>query len=170
MSLIPLLSYYFGYFFDSKTTDLGKYSVKAIGDRTKAINNDQIKAISYGEVPNVVYATQEEYNNLKLAQLLNDGYTYIILPEGMEEYFDSTRKQKSAQDELDQLVYQHAYCNESITITSIPIYHLEPNQKISVYDEKTKINGEYIINKIVISLAYNGTMQIMANKVPIRLF
>ncbi len=157
-------------FFDSKTTDLGKYSVKAIGDRTKTINNDQIKAISYGEIPNVIYITYKDYENLKLAKLLNDGYTYIILPEGMEEYFDSTRKQKSAQDELDQLVYQHAYCNESITITSIPIYHLEPNQKISVYDEKTKINGEYIINKIVISLAYNGTMQIMANKVPIRLF
>lgn len=157
-------------FLDSKTTNLGKYSVKAVGDRTKTINNDKIKAISYGEVPNVVYATQEEYNDLKLARLLNDGYTYIILPEGMEEYFDSTRKQKSAQDELDQLIYQHAYCNESITITSIPIYHLEPNQRISVYDDKTKINGEYIVNKIVISLAYNGTMQVMANKVPIRLF
>ena len=157
-------------FFNGKTTDLGKYSVKAVGDRTKTINNDKIKAITYGEVPNVVYTTQEEYNNLKIAKLLNDGYTYIILPEGMEEYFDSTRKQKSAQDQLDELVYQYAYCNESITITSIPIYHLEPNMRISAYDEKAKINGEYIVNKIVISLAYNGTMQIMANKAPIRLF
>jgi hypothetical protein len=30
--------------------------------------------------------------------------------------------------------------------------------RISAYDEKAKINGEYIVNKIVISLAYNGTM------------
>jgi len=42
--------------------------------------------------------------------------------------------------------------------------------RINVYDEKTKINGDYIVNKIVISLAYNGTMQIMASKAPIRLF
>jgi hypothetical protein len=42
--------------------------------------------------------------------------------------------------------------------------------RIKVYDNKTKIDGDYIINKIVISLGYNGTMQIMANKVPIRLF
>ena len=157
-------------FFDGKSTDLGKYSVKAIGDRTKTVNNDKIKAIYYGEIPNVIYTTQKEYNNLKTAKLLNDGYTYIILPEGMEEYFDSRKKQKSAQDELDQLIYQHAYCNESITITSIPIYHLEPNMRISAYDEKAKINGEYIVNKIVISLNYNGTMQIMASKAPIRLF
>lgn len=157
-------------FFNGKTTDLGKYSVRAIGDRTKTINNDEIKAITYGEIPNVIYISQKEYNNLKIAKLLNDGYTYIILPEGMEEYFDSRKKQKSAQDQLDELVYQYAYCNESITITSIPIYHLEPNMRISAYDEKAKINGEYIVNKIVISLAYNGTMQIMANKAPIRLF
>lgn len=157
-------------FINGKTTDLGKYSTKAIGDRTKTINNDKIKAITYGEVPNVIYTSQEEYNNLKLAKLLKDGYTYIILPEGMEEYFDSTRKEKSAQDELDQLIYQYAYCNESVTITSMPIYHLEPNMRISLYDDKAKINGEYIVNKIVISLTYNGTMQIMANKAPIRLF
>jgi len=31
-----------------------------------------------------------------MAKLLNDDYTYIILPEGMEEYFDSTTRQKSA--------------------------------------------------------------------------
>lgn len=157
-------------FLDGKTTKLGKYSVKAIGDRTKTVNNDKIKAITYGEIPNIIYTTHDEYDELEEAKLLNDGYNYVVLSDTMSEYFDATRKQKSAQDELDQLVYQYAYCNESITITSIPIYHLEPNMRINVYDEKTKINGDYIVNKIVISLAYNGTMQIMASKAPIRLF
>ena len=157
-------------FLDGKTTKLGKYSVKAIGDRTKTVNNDKIKAITYGEIPNIIYTTHDEYDELEEAKLLNDGYNYVVLSDTMSEYFDATRKQKSAQDELDQLVYQYAYCNESITITSIPIYHLEPNMRINVYDEKTKINGDYIVNKIVISLAYNGTMQIMASKAPVRLF
>lgn len=157
-------------FLNSKTTNLGKYSVKAIGDRTKTVNNDKIKAISYGEIPNIIYTTHDEYKELEMAHLVNDGYTYIVLSDVMGEYFDATRKEKSAQDELDQLVYQYAYCNESITITSIPVYHLEPNMRIKVYDNKTKIDGDYIVNKIVISLNYNGTMQIMASKAPIRLF
>ena len=157
-------------FLDGKTTDLGKYSVKAIGDRTKIVNDDKIKAIYYGEIPNIIYLSNEDYSQLKQANLLNDGYTYIILPEKMEEYFDTARKYKSAQDELDQLIYQYAYCNESISITSIPIYHLEPNVRISVCDNKTKINGEYIVDKINISLGYNGTMTISATKAPIRLF
>jgi len=96
----------------------------------------------------------------------NDGYEYIILPKQLEDYFNITRKNKSAKDELDNLLYQHTYCNESITITSLPIYHLDVNTRIKVYDEKTKINGEYIVNKIILPLSYNGTMQIMATLAP----
>ena len=157
-------------FIDGKTSELSKYSVKAIGDRTKVVNNDKIRAITYGEIPNLIYINQNDYNELRKNKLIKDGYTYIILPEGMEEYFISTKKQKSTQDELDNLLFQYAYVNESITINSIPIYYLEPNTRIGVYDEKTKINGEYIINKIVITLNYNGTMQIMATKAPTRLY
>lgn len=157
-------------FLESRSTNLGKYSVKAIGDRTKAVNEDEIRAIYYGEIPNLIYISQEEYNKLKLANLLDDGYNYIILPEGMDEYFDTSRKKKSAQDELDQLIYTCAYCNESISITAIPIFHLEPNMRISVFDSKTGINGEYILNKMTIALNYNGTMQIQATKAPNRLF
>jgi hypothetical protein len=43
---------------------LGKYSVKTIGDRTKIVNDDKIKAIYYGEIPNIIYATSEEYTKL----------------------------------------------------------------------------------------------------------
>lgn len=157
-------------FIDGKTSELNKYSVKAIGNRPKVVNNDKIRAIYYGEIPTLIYTTFNEYRELKNNNLLKDGYTYIILPESLEEYFDATRKQKSAQDELDNLLYQHSYCAESIQINTIPIYHLEPNTRISVYDEKTKINGEYIVNKTVITLNYNGTMQIMATKAPTRLF
>lgn len=157
-------------FLNAETGDLNKYSVQAIGDRTKVVNDDDIKAIYYGEIPNLIYITSNKYQELKSVNMLNDGYTYILLPEEMEEYFNVSFKNKSCQDELDNLIYQYAYCNESIQINSIPIFHLEPNMKISVFDSKTKINGEYIVNKIVIPLGYNGQMQIMATKAPIRLF
>lgn len=157
-------------FLNAETGDLNKYSVQAIGDRTKVVNDDDIKAIYYGEIPNLIYITSNKYQELKSVNMLDDGYTYILLPEEMEEYFNVTFKNKSCQDELDNLIYQYAYCNESIQINSIPIFHLEPNMKISVFDNKTKINGEYIVNKIVIPLGYNGQMQIMATKAPIRLF
>ena len=154
-------------------------AIKASTERLSAISNnftivkgnhDDIKAIYYGEIPNLIYITQEKYDLAVTNGTLNDGYVYVILPENLEEYFVISSKNKSAQDELDSLLYNYAYCNESITITTIPIYHLEPNTRIEVFDEKSKINGEYIINKINVPLNYNGTMSIQATRAPIRLY
>ena len=157
-------------FINGKGSELDKYSVKAIGDRTKVVNSDDIKAIYYGEIPNLIYISQEDYNLLVESNTVNDGYVYVILPESLSDYFVISKKNKSAQDELDTLLYNYAYCNESISITTIPIYHLEPNTKIQVFDEKTKINGEYVINKINVPLNYNGTMSVSATRAPIRLY
>jgi len=52
----------------------------------------------------------------------------------------------------------------------VPIYYLEPNTRILVYNEKTKVNNEYIINKISRQLTYNGTMSTTATKVVDRLY
>ena len=157
-------------FVNGQGSNLDKYSVKAIGDRTKVVNSDDIKAIYYGEIPNLIYISQEDYNKLVTSKSVNDGYVYVILPDALADYFVISKKSKSAQDALDELLYNYAYCNESISITTIPIYHLEPNTRITVFDEKSKINGEYIINKISTPLNYNGTMSISATKAPIRLY
>jgi hypothetical protein len=34
-----------------------------------------------------------------------------------------------------------------------------------VKDDMSKVNGEYIIQKVTVPLAYNGTMNLTANKV-----
>ena len=157
-------------FLDGKQSELSKYNVSAIGDRPKVVNDDNIKAIYYGEIPNFIFISEKNYKELEKTKNLKDGYEYVIFPDNIDEYFNISKKNKSAKDELDTLLYQYTYCNDSITITSLPIYHLDVNTRISVYDEKTKINGEYLINKIVLSLNYNGTMQIMATKAPQRLY
>jgi hypothetical protein len=46
----------------------------------------------------------------------------------------------------------------------VPIYYLEPNTRVHVFDEETNINGDYIVSKITIPLAYNGTMSLTATK------
>jgi len=88
----------------------------------------------------------------------------------MENLFSISARGKCAKDSIDELLYQYSYCIENVSITSIPIYYLEPNTRIYIYDEKTKINGEYIASKFTIPLAYNGTMSITATKAPDRLY
>ena len=71
---------------------------------------------------------------------------------------------KSAKDRLDELIYTHGYCVENVTINAVPVYYLQPNTRVHLFDEKAGLNGDYIISKMTIPLAYNGTMSITATK------
>ena len=98
------------------------------------------------------------------------GYTFIQLPNYMENLFTISSQGKSAKDTLDSWLYQYAYCTESISISALPIYYLEPNTRIYVRDDNSNINGEYIIDKITIPLQYSGTMSITATKAAERIY
>ena len=146
-------------FLDTDTT-LGQYSVKAVGDRPKSINDNKVTAIYYQETPTVIFTTEAEYN----AGDIKTGYTYIWLQPYMKNLFTITSKGKSAKEQIDSMLYDYSYCIESTTIVTVPIYRLEPNTRIVVRDDESGINGQYVIDKITIPLAYNGTMNITATK------
>lgn len=163
------LTFWFELFGDADA-EFSKYSVSAIGNRAKAVDDDNIHAIIYNDIPLLVYTTQEKYNELKKLDLLQSGYSYVILPDNFEEYFTLTARNKSAQQTLDDLLYQYTYCSDQISLKTVPIYYLEPNTKIFCYDKNSAINGEYIIKKISLNLQYSGLMTITATKAPKRLY
>lgn len=154
-------------FLDAES-ELGQFSVKAVGDRVKAVNDTSVTAIYFREVPDLIFTTYAQYNSSGLAD--KSGYTPVFINGSLENMFNISAQGKSAQDLIDELVYTHSYCVESVTIQSVPIYHLQPNVRIYVNDEKSKIQGEYIVNKLTIPLAYNGTMSITATKAPERIY
>jgi hypothetical protein len=84
--------------------------------------------------------------------------------------FSISSQGKSAQDAIDELLYNYSYCVESVTIQTVPIYHLQPNTRIFVRDDENGINGEYLVSKLSMPLTYNGTMSITATKAPERLY
>ena len=93
----------------------------------------------------------------------SDFFKYIQVKD-IDSMFSISSQGKSAKDKLDELIYNHGYSVENITINSVPIYYLQPNTRIYLYDNKTNLSGDYIISKMTIPLGYNGTMQITATK------
>lgn len=162
-------------FFEADSLGLGQFSVPAIGNRPKNQTNDSIRALIYKDVPDVVLIDQEEYDKYATTGRLLDGYNYYILNDILSEYMENNQitissRSVTAQESIDDLLYNYAYCNETITITSVPIYYLEPNTIISARDEERMVHGYYIINKITLPLDYKGIMQITAIKVPERAY
>ena len=138
--------------------ELDQFSVKNVGARTKPVNDTNIKSIYFREVPNIIF-------DKNISEKKNSSYKYIQANNNqMTSMFSISSQGLSAKDKLDELLYNHSYCCETATITAIPIYHLEPNTRIYLYDKKTNLHNDYIINKMTIPLTYNGMMTINATK------
>lgn len=153
-------------FLDS-SGELEKYSVPVVGDRPKAVNDTDVKSIYYKETPEVVFVKAENWDKEKDKTA---GYAYVRINDAMENLFSISSKGKSATTQLDTFLYENTYCTESITISSIPIYYLEPNTRIFVEDKRSRISGEYLISRFTLPLSYNGTMSISATKAVERLY
>ena len=136
--------------------ELSTYSVAALGPRTKVVNDNTVKAIRYRTIPNIIF-----YEDKKGEK---SGYRYFKVNTSSKMFSISARG-KSAQEAIENLLKNHTNVNESISITSLPIYYLEPNSKIYVNDPESTIAGEYIVSKFTIPLQFNGTMNITATKV-----
>ena len=138
---------------------LQQFNVKNIGSRSKAINETTIKSIYFRETPAVIFT-----NDINMQNKI-DSYKYLQIPNDyIEEMFTISAQGKSAKDRLDELIYAHGYCIETISVTSLPIYYLDVNTRIYIHDDKSSVNGDYIVNKITLPLTYNGTMTISAIK------
>ena len=71
----------------------------------------------------------------------------------------------SCYQNVRQLLTNYTNYNESISVSCLPIYHLEPNTRVSFNDPESGIYGDYIINTISFNLGNAGTMSITAKKV-----
>lgn len=153
----------FWFDFMDANSEMGQYSISAIGDRTKVVNDNKVTSIYFRQVPNLIFTTKKEWSQYDQQ---DSGYAVMFMTGSLENMFKISSQGKSAQDKLDELLYSNTYCIESVTIQAIPIYYLQPNTRIFVRDDNTKINGEYIISKITIPLGHTGIMSITATKAP----
>ena len=153
------LNFWFDFLSPDDESDFARYSVPAIGDRAKSVNDSNVKAIYFREIPNTIFT-----NDLAHAER-KSGYTYMQYQPSMERLFNISSQGKCAMDVLEEWLNNYVYAIESVNMATVPVYHLQPNTRIKVMDMNSKINGDYIVSRISIPLTYNGTMSITATKV-----
>ena len=136
--------------------DLGNYSVKKVGARSKVVNEPSVKSIYFRETPEVLFivSPKETLEEIQMA------YMPIWIQDNMEGLFYRSTQGAAAVSKANELIYKHTATVESISLTSIPIYYLQPNTRIYVKDQ-----GDYTLDKITYSLNYNGTMSLSGNKI-----
>lgn len=99
---------------------------------------------------------------------------YNLWYEFAEKYFCVTGEiynelllgsyENSAYELLRSALHEYLSYNNNINITTIPVYHLDVNQRITVENEEADIHGDYIINNITIPLELDAQMTINARQ------
>ena len=141
---------------------LAPYKVATIGRRTKAVNDTAVKAIFFRDVPGLLFV------NPNIDDAVVDtgyvGYTRVNIPESIWNYLTISTQGKSAKEALDAIVYECTYYNDQITLSTVPIYYLEPNTRIQIHNKDINIDGEYLVKSFSIQLQHDGMMSITATK------
>lgn len=148
---------------------ISDYAVSVIGNRPKVVNDTSVKSIYFRKTPTVIFINKSNQLGWEFTER-KSGYTYIHLPDQMLSLFTMSGQGKSAWNTLEECLYNDVCCVESVSLTTIPIYYLQPNTKIYIEDQNSKVDGEYIVSRFTIPLNYNGTMSISANKVAEKIY
>jgi hypothetical protein len=156
------------YFLDFIEGDgtLQEISVNSIGRRSYVENDDQVNCIFEPEIPDLVLI-ESGTNNTKqeITTCINKGQRYVLVSQGIMGLLAVGGNFYGAFDEIKAILKEKTSYNESISISSLPIYHIEPNTRITVVNQESGINGDYLINSISLPLDSSGTMSMSCSKI-----
>lgn len=140
--------------------DVGRY-------QTKVINDNTVNCIYAPDIPaEILNKVGDKYPvdpTDKTIDVIN-AYNIISVPEEIYNNLYAGGTQNSAFELARRVINYYTSYNNTISLSSIPIYDLKPNDIIQVEDDKSGIHGYYVVNTISLPLAYNGTMNISASR------
>lgn len=149
---------------------LNQYSVSNIGRRSKVIVDESINCMFEPEVNDIVFISTFSKNAEGLTpeeqkqECWQKQQNYCVLPDEIYDALILGGYYNGADIMMKDLLYQYTNFNESISLTCMPIYYLEPNTRITVQSVQAGISDDFIIQSISLPLDNSGTMTINANR------
>ena len=156
-------------------TNVSQFGIENIGRKTKVLNDDKINCLFAVTPPNVNFEKSDAIEGNDISSL-NNGTVWIVkkdayLIDGEGQPFNFWKEcvaigtvQNPAYDLLRSSIHEHLSYNNNINISTMPVYHLDVNQRITVSNKESDIYGDYMINSLTIPLTLNGMMTINARK------
>ena len=159
------LQYWFDYI--DPIGGLHDISVDAIGPKIHSYQQDKIRKLYDAEIPPVVMidAGSTPISRASLiAKCEGQGQAYSNVTSQIYKSVSIGTIGYSAQETARDLLYKYTDYTAAISITSIPIYYLDANVRITVQDRAAGIYGDYVIKTINLPLDAKNTMSISATR------
>ena len=162
------LLYWFDYIDPSLLFDK---SIDVIGTKILSQQNDKIIKLYDTDIPDIVMidlnapAISQQSIRDKCEEI---GQSFSQVSHNVYNNIAIGTVGYTAQETMRDALYQYTNYNGSISLTSIPIYYLDVNSRITVLDKVSGISGDYIINSINLPLDAKNNMTISASEVLVR--
>lgn len=154
--------------FIDTSTALGALSVENIGRRTIVIDNKDINCIFEEDLADrdcILIRTDSCDTDLLQKECRARGQRYSLVESAIYDNIITGGSANSAYVMIKDLLYQYTNYNETVAISILPIFYLEPNTRVTIQDTKTGVYGDYMINTISCSLDISGMMSISCTRV-----
>ena len=176
-------------FLDEVDTSFGEWSVNNIGRRSDVIVKEEVNCLFQPEIPNVILLPN---NNVDLktighsmkdetyrygsslessltleelrAEAIANFYPYSQVSSEIYNNLLTGGYRNGAFDQIKYELYLHTRYQKSISLTSIPVFYLEPNNRITINDTTTNTYGDFVIQSINITLGPGANMSITCNE------
>ena len=156
---------YFLDFIDTNSS-IGQMSVKNIGRRTKVLNEGKnVNCIFEAWVPDIILIKNLQESSSLRNECELRGYNFYQVPDSIYDLLSIGGSRNSAYQVIRQLLHEYTSYNETVSLQTLPIYHLQPNTRIEINDDKSNIYGDYIINSLSFSFDENSLLTINASRV-----
>lgn len=142
--------------------ELSAYAIDQIGVKGKYENSSTVKSIAVKQPPALKVLTNTEWE--LLGENPDPNYSYVQLEGILANSYTISAQGISALEHTQNLLFNHTYLQESITLSLIPDESLRVNSRVKL--NAINVNGEFTISKITLPLAYNGMMSVTLTKIP----
>ena len=157
-------------FIDSPSAAISELDVNNIGRRTKVLNEGtNVNCVFEEWIPDLILINSD-LDKDQVAKLRkeceNRGQPYYQVGSAIYDTMQMGGIMYSAYEDIRQLIHEYTKYNQSISIQCLPIYHFEPNTRITVKNEESNIFGDYIIESLSFTLDNASVLNINATKAP----
>lgn len=147
---------------------LSQFSVNAIGRRSYTKADNDCNCVFEPDIPDIIMVGPGEIDyrsQMSRTQFEELGLVPVQVQQAVYDSVAPGGAFNSCYQHVRQILADYTNYNENISVTCLPIYHLEPNTRVFFNDPESGIYGEYIINSLSYSLGNAATMSISARKV-----
>jgi hypothetical protein len=94
------------------------------------------------------------YNGQPYIQVPNDIYNSLIIGGYLNDAYSALRYE----------LFLHTSYQRTVSITGLPVFHLEPNSRVALSDPTTNTYGDFIVQNISLTLGPGANLSATLNE------